>query len=765
MAGVQGTARRLTALLPEGRTLAPDVWRTRHRFILGLLWAHVPAVLVFGLYRGAGLLHSLVEAAPVALFAALATPATTNRTVRSGLAAVGIMTSSAVLVHLSGGVIEVHFHFFVMVGVISLYQDWRPFLLAIGFVAAHHAVIGTISPHDVYDHPAAWNSPLKWAAIHAFFVLCASAVSVASWRIVEDGHRRSRAALEDSERRFRALIEQSSDVVTVVNAAGTIVYDSPSSARVLGYAPTERLGADGFSFVHPDDVAAAAAIFDEMLAQPGAVAEMELRAVHRDSSTRWLEVSITNLLDEPAVRGIVANFRDITERKALENQLAHQAFHDPLTGLANRALLLDRVEHALSAARGRPGSRLAVLYLDLDDFKTVNDGLGHEAGDAILDQAGDRIVACLRPGDTACRLGGDEFAVLLENLPNPALAYEIGGRLLEGIQAPFELEDAVVSLNASLGIVVSNGTEDAAALLRNADLAMYRAKGQGKGRFEIYEAGMHAAVVERLALKADLRRAVEAGEFEPFYQPIVDLETGRTVGVEALVRWRHPERGVLAPAAFIDLAEETALIVPIGNQILRRACTDAAAWLRRLGSAAPRTVSVNLSVRQLQHGGIVDDVSLALQISGLPAEALTLEITEGTLLDDADAAADRLAALKRLGVSIALDDFGTGYSSLSYLNRFPVDVLKIDKSFIDGLGHGSGKPSPLVGAIVGLGAQLGVHVTAEGIEVAEQLACLQEMGCELGQGYLFARPLPAHELERRLRMPAPSSSSSSPSRS
>ncbi|HEX2040256.1 MAG TPA: EAL domain-containing protein [Acidimicrobiales bacterium] len=738
-------------LLPEGRTLARDTWETRHRAILALLWAHVPAVLLFGLYRGEGIGHSVVETAPVLVFALLASQRRASPRLRSIVAALGLMLTSAVLVHLAGGVIEMHFHFFVMLSVISLYQDWRPFLLAIGFVALHHGLVGIITPQDVYDHGAAWRAPLKWALVHAGFVLAASVVSVASWRLVEDGHRKSRAALEASERRFRALIEQSTDVVTVVEADGTIVYDSPSSARVLGHGPDERLGSNGFEYVHPDDVPMALRTFDRLLQTAGSVAKMELRAPHCDGSWRWLEVSVTNLLHEPAVEGIVVNFRDITERKALAEQLVHQAFHDPLTGLANRALLLDRIEHALSGTRRKEGARLAVLYLDLDDFKTVNDGLGHEAGDTILRMTGERIAAALRPGDTACRLGGDEFAVLLEDLPNPAMAYEIGGRLLEELRNPFELETGLVSLNASLGIVLGRGgDEDAAELLRNADLAMYRAKGQGKGRFEIYEAGMHAAVVERLALKADLRRAVDAGEFEPHYQPIVDLRTGATVGVEALVRWNHPERGILPPAAFIDLAEETALIVPIGIQVLRQACADAAGWRRRLGEHAPRSVSVNLSVRQLQHPRVVDDVAAALRDSGLPSEALVLELTESTLLDDADAAAARLEELKALGVRMALDDFGTGYSSLSYLGRFPVDVLKIDKSFVDSLGDTPGERSALVGAIVGLGTTLGVQVTAEGIEGAEQLSHLLQLGCQLGQGFYFARPLAAAGLEEHL---------------
>jgi diguanylate cyclase (GGDEF)-like protein/PAS domain S-box-containing protein len=750
MARVREMARWLAAALPEGRTLAPEIWQSRHRFILGLLWFHVPAIVGFGLYRSEGLPHSLLEALPVTLLAFLGSHAPLGRRTRSAVAAVGLMASSAVLVHLSGGVIEMHFHFFVMVGVIGLYQDWRPFLLAIGFVAAHHGIVGTVRPEEVFDHSAAWTSPLKWAAVHAFFVLCASAVSVASWRLIEDGHRKSRTALETSERRFRALIEQASDVVTVIGADGLIAYDSPSSARVLGYEAGERVGTAATQYVHPDDIERIRAVFDE-LGEPGAVAEIEVRAPHCDGSYRWLELRMTNLLEEPAVMGVVANFRDITERKALQNELAHQAFHDPLTGLANRALLLDRIDHALSAARGRKRASLAVLYLDLDDFKTVNDGLGHEAGDELLRTAGRRIASSLRPGDTACRLGGDEFAVLLEEVRDPAVAYEIGGRILEAIRAPFELDGAVVSLNASLGIVVSTGTDDAAALLRNADLAMYRAKGQGKGRFEVYEVGMHAAVVERLELKADLRRAIDNGEFEPYYQPIVHLESGHTVGVEALVRWRHPTRGLLAPAAFIDLAEETALIIPIGTLVLRQACLDAAAWARRFGAAAPATVSVNLSVRQLQHAGVVGVVSAALADSGLHPERLTLEITESTLLDDADAAAERLAALKRLGVRIALDDFGTGYSSLSYLGRFPVDVLKIDKSFVDVLALGVDQPAPLVDAIVGLGHTLGLDVTAEGIEGVDQLARLREMGCELGQGYYFAKPMRAADLVSHLK--------------
>jgi diguanylate cyclase (GGDEF)-like protein len=453
------------------------------------------------------------------------------------------------------------------------------------------------------------------------------------------------------------------------------------------------------------------------------------------------------------VSGFVANFRDITDRKNLEDQLAHQAFHDPLTGLANRALLLDRIDHALATARRDPKRHLALLYLDLDDFKTVNDALGHEAGDKLLREAADRLAAGLRPGDTASRLGGDEFAVLLEGLPDRDLAYEIGARLLESLQAPFDASGEGVFVNASIGIAVSTGLDDAAGLLRNADLAMYRAKNEGKGRFEIYEAGMHAVVVDRMALKADMRRGLAEDEFEPYYQPIVDLETGRITGVEALVRWNHPERGVVAPVAFIPLAEETGLIIPIGSRVLHRACADAAKWLAEFGDRAPKSMSVNLSPRQIQDPGVVAEVELALSQSGLEPSALTLEITESFLLDDTESAAVTLAQLKALGIRIALDDFGTGYSSLTHLDRFPVDVLKIDKSFVDALGSNDGERSSLVGAIVNLGMMLGLHVTAEGIEGSGQLASLRSMGCELGQGFLFAKPMDAAALCETMARP------------
>jgi diguanylate cyclase (GGDEF)-like protein/PAS domain S-box-containing protein len=731
--------------------LSDDAWRRRHRSIVAILWAHILAIPLFAVEQGHGLTHGIEEVGAIALCAAVASVLRDGRRRRvASLASVlGLLLSSAVLVHLSGGMIEMHFHFFVMVGVITLYQDWTTFVASIVFVATHHAVVGTLAPRDVFSHGAAWNHPLKWAVIHAVFVLCASAAQLASWRFVEDEYERSEREITDRERRFRALIENSSDGISVIGLDGSIVYDSPSVATMLGFPSAERQGRDAFGFIHPDDVARSAVVFEELLVGGhGTNATIELRARHCDGTWRWLDAHIVNLVDQAEVGGLVANFRDVTDRKLLEDRLAHQAFHDSLTGLANRALFGDRVEHALTTS-ARHGGGVAVIFIDLDDFKTINDGLGHDAGDAVLQVVAGRLTSELRASDTCARLGGDEFAVLVEGIDEPGDAYTLGARLLVALAEPADFEGSAVALNASMGIVVAEPADDAAALLRNADLAMYRAKAGGKGRYEIFEYGMYDAVKERLTLKADLIRAVAASEFVAVYQPIVDLRTGMVVGAEALARWEHPDHGRLLPASFIDLAEETGVIVEIGRQMLDQACHAAATW--RVVAGRPISVSVNLSPRQLQHPDIARDVERALARSGLDPAGLTLEITEGVLIDDPDAALAALQELKALGVELALDDFGTGYSSLSYLRHFPVDRLKIDKSFVDALGdHGAAGDASLVGAIAGLGDVLRLETIAEGIERSEQVAHLLSLGCHLGQGFHFARPVAAVELDHLL---------------
>jgi len=438
----------------------------------------------------------------------------------------------------------------------------------------------------------------------------------------------------------------------------------------------------------------------------------------------------------------------LTDAKTV-GAMVHQALHDALTGLPNRVLFRDRLEHALARA-GRGGGSVAVLFLDLDRFKTVNDSLGHAAGDELLCRVGERIGSCMRTADTAARLGGDEFAVLIEDLTSTREAVRVAERIIQALAEPLPVAGREVYVGASIG--VATGTHGAEDLLRDADVAMYRAKSQGKGRYALFEEGMQAEVVDRLELEGDLQRAVDRGELEVFYQPIISLAGGAMAGHEALVRWRHPTRGLLGPGAFVPVAEETGLIMPIGRFVLREACRQAAVW--QAETARPLTINVNLSGRQLEDPSLVEQVTGILRETGLPPSRLVLEITETVLMQDTEATIERLRALRALGLRLAIDDFGTGYSSLRYLNRFPLDVLKMAKPFVDGLGTRQEDPA-LARAIVDLGGNLGLQVVAEGIEGSGQLAQLQALGCPLGQGYWFARPMPAGEAGAHLAAAAP----------
>ncbi len=551
-----------------------------------------------------------------------------------------------------------------------------------------------------------------------------------------------------AEDRFRALVRNSSDVVAIVGADGAIAYASPAVERVLGYRPDEVEGKGALDpeLVHPGDLARVGGLFADLLASPGATAMGEVRARHKDGTWRHLEAVGTNLLGDPALGGVVMNYRDITERKEYEEQLRHRALHDPLTGLPNRALFADRLDHAL-ARTARRGEAVAVLYLDLDRYKLVNDSLGHAAGDELLARVGERLGRCLWPGDTAARLGGDEFAVLLEDVRGEAEAEAVAGRILERLAPVFGVAGREVAITASIGVALSGpGREGPEELVRAADAAMYRAKSTGKARFAVYDPGMGTEALERLELEVDLRRALERGELRLRYQPVVELATGRVTGAEALLRWEHPDKGAVPPSRFIPIAEETGLILPIERWVLGEACRQGAAWRARYGDGACPTVGMNLSGRHLQHPDLVGEVARALGEAGLEPRGLTLEITESVAMEDGEATVAALRELRGLGVRLAIDDFGTGYSSLAYLHRFPVDVLKIDRSFVDGLRRES-EDTAIVRAVVGLAAALRLRVVAEGVETTEQMERLRALGCELGQGYLFAKPLPAEEVE------------------
>jgi diguanylate cyclase (GGDEF)-like protein/PAS domain S-box-containing protein len=744
------TVSAVKRFLPRGGSLPYEEWRQRHRVIVVLLWVHAAGLTLFGLFRGYTIGHTLTDTILVAVAAYFASQQWLGRKWQSVIAALGLVTASGVLVHLSGGVVEMHFHYFVVVVILSLYEDWVPFLVAIGFVVIEHGVMGVISPRSVYNHQSALNNPWKWALIHGAFVLAESVACLVAWRKNEDSRvdlQKSLKSLSESEERFRSLVQNASDIAILFDKDATILYASPSMKRVLGYDPSDLVGNSRWAFVHPDDLEFVTAAWEASVASTEPAAPIEYRVKHADGSWRWVEGVIGNLLDDPAVEGVVLNIRDVTERKTAEEAMLHQAFHDALTGLPNRALFLDRLGQAL-ARRGRRGSLTAVLFLDLDRFKWINDSLGHAAGDQLVVQVAERLSDAIRPGDSVARFGGDEFVVLCDELDGDWEARAIAERLDNALHEHFCVEGRDITVTASIGIATNPSGSGATAdsLLRDADAAMYRAKERGRNRIEAFQGGMRARAIERLEVESDLRRALERGELRVYYQPVVRLAGAAMVGVEALVRWQHPERGLVPPLEFIPVAEETGLIQPLGAFVLRESCRQVAEWNRANPDRVPLSVAVNLSARQMSAADLTRLVLTALNESGLEPGLLCLEITESVLMEDVTASRNVLQSLKELGVRLGIDDFGTGYSSLLYLRRFPVDVLKVDRSFVSGLGENS-EDGAIVSGVLGLAHALGVGAIAEGVEQPEQADRLAALGCELAQGFLWSKPLPAEELE------------------
>ncbi len=569
------------------------------------------------------------------------------------------------------------------------------------------------------------------------------ALALESAAISDEAHR------QESEVLIGSLVQNSSDLITVLDAEARVIFQSPSIERVLGYTPEEVVGQPFALLLHPTENGRLLRRLIDGGADRDQVDPIDCALRHRDGELRHFEIVYNNMLEDGVVHGIVLNGRDVSERKAFEEQLAHQAFHDPVTHLANRALFNERVRHAVARSL-REGIGVAVIFMDLDDFKLVNDSLGHAAGDRVLLEVAQRLEASVRVGDTAARFGGDEFAVLLEDIEGPQAAAEIAERILAALAQPLHLGDTDVVVRASLGLSVAEpgAPSDSEELIRNADAAMYIAKGDGKGGYRLFEPAMHEHVLARLEMRGDLQRALAEGQFELYFQPVVRLEDGEVSAVEALVRWHHPARGLVAPDDFIPLAEESGLIVPLGRWVLREGC-QRLQEIRQSAAMPGLSVCINLSVKQLFRGDIVEDVRAALADSALEPRSLTLEITESVMMTDLDTAVARLGELKELGVKLAMDDFGTGYSSLSYLSRFPIDTLKMDRSL---LGAGASPiTSGLATAVLGLGETFDIDVVAEGIEYAEQWDTLRELGCELGQGYYFARPMEQEALSVYLR--------------
>ncbi|MGN6473076.1 MAG: putative bifunctional diguanylate cyclase/phosphodiesterase [Mycobacteriales bacterium] len=619
---------RLRAWLPHGGSLPADVWRARHRALLRVLVLHVPAVMIFGLARGFPLWHAALSTAPVAALW-LAALTAERRAAQEFLCASGLITASSMLVHLAGGNTEMHFHFFVMVALLSLYQDWLPFLTALVLVVLEHGVVGSIWPHQVYDHASAWRDPWLWALIHGVFVLGASVASLAAWSINERDHHR----IQDELERLRIVREQ---------------------------------------------------------------------------------------------------------------QLHHQLQHDPLTGLGNRRLLTERLRAVLADVDRK--APVALLFVDLDGFKGVNDRFGHDVGDQVLVRVSARIAGALRPEDVATRLGGDEFVVLCIGLSDAAAAVSIAQRSERAVAEPSSTELGVVSVTASVGIACSDQwPHDAERLLHEADIAMYRAKQLGKDRCQLFDADMRDLVTQRDDREETLRHALENDGLRLVYQPIFDAP-GRLCSVEALLRIVDQDGNLHAPMPYVELAEETGLIGQIGRWVLEQGCAQLASW----HALAPGLVlTLNVSGHEVSDEGLADRVLETLDRYNLPPTALALELTETALIDTASAPIAQLRRLFESGVHIGVDDFGTGYASLQYLRSLPIDFIKVDRSFVAGLPLA--RPDRgIIAAITAMSRELGLRVIAEGVETDAQLEDLRRLGVEYVQGFLLDYPMRADELAHRL---------------
>ena len=606
--------------------------------------------------------------------------------------------------------------------------------------------------------------------------------------------KRTEQELRQSEKRFRSLIENARDIIVILDEKGFCRYVSPSQERILGYPTAEVLGRSVFELIHPDEMPMVAQVFQGIIQMPKVgLGLAEYRVRHKDGFWCILEAVATNLLSEPSVRGIVVNCHDVTERKVAEDQLLHDALHDALTELPNRALLTDRLGQAFARVKRHPNYQFAVLFLDLDRFKVINDSQGHRTGDRLLVAVARRLLTCLRSGDTAARLGGDEFVILLEEIQGVDEAKAQAKKILRAIERPLNLEGNKVLITASIGIALSTDKYQwPGDILRDADIAMYRAKALGKARYEVFTSAMHTRAVALMHLEHDLRQSVEElnfrysivdlgdrvaenspmceidwklerpkSQFAPpqlecpftvYYQPIVCLKSGSTIGFEALVRWLHPERGLVSPMEFIAMAEETGLIMPLGLWVLNESCRQIIKWqsLNLPAGNSRLTVAVNLSGRQFSEPESIDQIKQVLQETGVDARCLKLEITETVVMEDGEAAAAMLSQLRELGIGLCIDDFGTGYSSLSYLHKFPINILKVDRSFVSRVGE-MGENLEIVRAIVMLARSLGMEVVAEGVETAVQLAQMRAIGCEYGQGYFFSKPLDSEAATALLR--------------
>jgi diguanylate cyclase (GGDEF)-like protein/PAS domain S-box-containing protein len=635
----------------------------------------------------------------------------------------------------------------------SIYVTGWGAVFAIGFVfntaeqvrvdgsrAARHAipwVLATLLAGEISVTLGWAPSLLPQPQGHGVAALAGIGAATICWMLgwTAAAKERVEESLRRNEERFRALVQHSSDVIVVVGADFKIAYASPSSERLLGRG-ADRLGGD---VIHAEDRQRVSEFFSWVREEHDKVGWVDVRLRRADGDYRWFEVGVSNRLDDPSVGGLVCNMRDITERREVEAQLTYQA----LTQLPNRTAFIEQLDTALHAARSN-GDVVAVLFLDVDRFKLVNDSLGHDIGDRLLGDVAERLRSCLRPCDSVARFGGDEFTLLLDQLEHANEAVAVADRITEVLRQPITVGTRQLVVSASIGIAVSHGGREVAGdLLRQADLAMYLAKERGRARWEFFDAQSAPHVVERLELEGDLWRAIENHELVVRYQPEVELATGRVRRAEALVRWQHPERGLLDPGSFVPFAEESSLIVAIDRYVLREACKRVREWQPAIGDRM--VVSVNLSPRFMRQADVVTDITQIITETGVDPRCVQLEITERTALTDVDTTVTRLHELRALGIRVAIDDFGTGYSSLGYLKRLPVDVVKLDRSFVESMDTQTSDVA-IVQAVITMGHALGMKVTAEGVERPEQAARLRALGCDTAMGWLWSPAMPSGDL-------------------
>lgn len=720
--------RAMRDALPRGHRLPLDLWESRHRAMVTVLRLHIPVLLLWGLLNGYPVPHAVADIVPILIPAWLAGSDQLTRRGREICSAIGLLTCSAIVVHLMHGAIEGHFHFFVMVSLLALYEEWFPYLLAFAFVLVHHIVMSLLSSSAVFDHQDAVQQPLKWAAIHALFIAAQGVVCVVAWKVNEDARDRA----EENKERFGSAFTDAPIPMALVDLEGHILEVNSN----LNCRWARAVGEDRSIIGQP----LAALIDTEDLRGREFPGNEPIEARYGNHSG-WGSWHHAPLRDADGVQtGWISHCIDISKRRELEAELTWGAEHDPLTGLPNRRQLSRVLDDLL-----REQSGVALLFVDVDDFKNINDTLGHEVGDALLKTLARRLQAVIQPvNGVAARFGGDEFVLVvsgaLEGDAVDVLADEVGAAVAQ----PLVLAGDTRFVRCSVGVRLAQPEEDvtADALLRDADLAMYRAKEAGKGVAARFDDQLREDAVRRVAIEDALRGVVDRGELALAYQPLIGLQRHHVNGVEALLRWTHPELGFISPADFIPIAEQNGSILEIGAWVLDAACAQMRKWDR-----PGFKVSVNVSTRQLTESGFVESVRSAIERHGIDPRYLCLEVTETAVLGDAVATRIALESLAELGVQLAVDDFGVGYASLMHLRQLlPLNTLKVDKSFVDGLLEGA-EDAAIVAGVIRLAHSLGLDVVAEGVEHAEQAEQLRAWGCEIGQGYHFSRPVPAAEID------------------